>query len=73
MKKEEVMFRKVLSRRQFLERSMVGGFAAGLCSELDVANREGMEQEILRGEHHACFLFRPLMILEHRPEIAAVD
>jgi hypothetical protein len=31
-KKEETMFWKVLSRRQFLERSMVGGFAVGLGS-----------------------------------------
>jgi len=31
-KKEEAMFCKALSRRQFLERSMVGGFAVGLGS-----------------------------------------
>src|SRR6266852_3086253 len=31
-KKEEAMFCKALSRRQFLERSIVGGFAAGLGS-----------------------------------------
>ena len=31
-KKEETMFCKALSRRQFLERSMVGGFVVGLGS-----------------------------------------
>jgi hypothetical protein len=53
MKKEEVMFRKALSRRQFLERSMVGGLAAGFAADstrptVRAWNRKSFAESITR-------------------------